>query len=87
MKYIAIKLAVLKKNPVLSQVHVSMSSRSQLIKILAKPEEMGVVLAIAVPSRLTQKPEKGEWDLVSYFTPIEQTYPKIRDSQSHHTAG
>ena len=38
--------------------------------VLAIPEEMGVVPAFVVPSLLMPKPEKGEWRLVSDFTPL-----------------
>ena len=38
--------------------------------VLAKPEDMGVAPAFVVPSLLTPKPEKGEWRLVSDFTPL-----------------
>ena len=38
--------------------------------VLAKPESVGVVPAFVVPSLLVPKPEKGEWRLVSDFTPL-----------------
>ena len=38
--------------------------------VLAKPEDMGIVPAFVVPSLLMPKPEKGEWRLVSDFTPL-----------------
>ena len=38
--------------------------------VLAKPESVGIVPAFVVPSLLVPKPEKGEWRLVSDFTPL-----------------
>ena len=38
--------------------------------VLAKPENVGVVPAFVVPSLLVPKPEKGEWRVVSDFTPL-----------------
>ena len=38
--------------------------------VLARPENVGVVPAFVVPSLLVPKPEKGEWRLVSDFTPL-----------------
>ena len=56
--------------------------------VLAKPEEKGVVPAFVVPSLLQPKPEKGEWRLVSYFTPLnihirkfQNVAPTIQDAK------
>ena len=38
--------------------------------VLEKLEDVGIVPAFVVPSLLVPKPEKGEWRLVSDFTPL-----------------
>ena len=38
--------------------------------VLSKPEDVGVSPSFVVPSLLMPKPEKGEWRLVSDFTPL-----------------
>ena len=44
--------------------------KMEAMGVLAKPEDAGVVPAFVVPSLLVPKPEKGEWRLVSDFTPL-----------------
>ena len=44
--------------------------RMEEMGVLAKPENVGVVPAFVVPSLLVPKPDKGEWRLVSDFTPL-----------------
>ena len=45
--------------------------------VLVKPEEIGVVPSFVVPSMLVPKPEKGEWRLVSDFTPLNIHIKKL----------
>ena len=44
--------------------------KMETMGVLAKPEDVGVVPSFVVPSLLVPKPEKGEWRLVSDFTPL-----------------
>ena len=45
--------------------------------VLVKPEDIGVVPEFVVPSMLTPKPEKGEWRLVTDFTPLNIHIKKL----------
>ena len=56
--------------------------------VLAKPEDVGVVPAFVVPSLLMPKPGRGEWRLVSDFTPLnihirkfQNVAPTIQDAK------
>ena len=56
--------------------------------VLAKPEQVGVTPAFVIPSLLTPKPGKGEWRLVSDFTPLnihirkfQNVSPTIQDAK------
>ena len=56
--------------------------------VLVRPEDIGVVPEFVVPSMLTPKPEKGEWRLVTDFTPLnihikklETVVPTIDDAK------
>ena len=44
--------------------------KMETMGVLAKPEDVGVVPSFVVPSLLVPKSEKGEWRLVSDFTPL-----------------
>ena len=54
----------------------------ELMGVLAKPEAVGVTPAFVVPSLLTPKPEKGEWRLVSDFTPLNIHIRKFQNVSS-----
>ena len=45
--------------------------------VLRKPEDLGVVPEFVVPSMLLPKPEKGEWRLVTDFTPLNIHIKKL----------
>ena len=45
--------------------------------VLVKPEDIGVVPEFVVPSMLMPKPEKGEWRLVTDFTPLNIHIKKL----------
>ena len=45
--------------------------------VLKTPEEIGVVPEFVVPSMLLPKPEKGEWRLVTDFTPLNTHIKKL----------
>ena len=56
--------------------------------VLKKPEDLGIVPEFVVPSMLLPKPEKGEWRLVTDFTPLnthikklETVAPTIQDAK------
>ena len=45
--------------------------------VLIKPEDIGVVPEFVLPSMLVPKPEKGEWRLVTDFTPLNVHIKKL----------
>ena len=45
--------------------------------VLKKPEEIGVVPEFVVPSMLLPKPGKGEWRLVTDFSPLNTHIKKL----------
>ena len=56
--------------------------------VLRKPEDIGAVPEFVVASMLLPKPEKGEWRLVTDFTPLnihikklETVSPTIQDAK------
>ena len=52
------------------QLMATLMDKLETMGVLAKPEDVGVVPTFVVPSLLMPKPEKGEWRLVSDFTPL-----------------
>ena len=45
--------------------------------VLRKPEDLGIVPEFVLPSMLTPKTEKGEWRLVTDFTPLNIHIKKL----------
>ena len=70
------------------KIMAQLMDKLETMGVLAKPEEKGVVPAFVVPSLLQPKPEKGEWRLVSDFTPLnihirkyQNVAPTIQDAK------
>ena len=51
--------------------------------VLRKPEDLGVVPEFVLPSMLTPKTEKGEWRLVTDFTPLNIHIKKTRSCKPY----